>query len=247
MLKSMEKPPLLELVVDVQFTSDEVDNIILGVIEKFLTSFDYSVKHDIPKTDSEIQALYKFDNVDDKTFSCFVRPQGITLSWSKNIQEDSYYPGWTKKIKDIFEGVLIGFYNLNGFEKHITSLKYRTIDAFEEREIMTKTNLIFSLGGNDLRHEINESAVVFSIMNEVGLKNTINMANAVMFSHIINDGTNFVRSIIDITTEHGMTSSIDSCDNLVKAVNVCHDENKRVFEMLISKEFAVQELGALYE
>lgn len=262
MILTMLKPPLLELVVEIQFISSEPDNFIVGVLERLAKKHAYTniinlglahIPEEIRKQDPNLvhAPWYRITHSEDQHLSCFIGPKIFSLSWSKHPQllnQEPFFPGWSHSVKELFLTIIAEVLEQKkDFEMSFENVRYRTIDIFQESIIIENSNFSLLLNGDNLLKKSMDTNLSFK-QGSGALTHMITISNSSQFSQAI-PGTPLVPGIkassLDILTNYFLGKN-DIEEDLMSVIQTCHDENKKVFSSIIKDEFAIKELGATY-
>lgn len=262
MISTMTKPPLLELVVEIQFLSSEPDNFIVGLLERLAKKHGYTtinnlglvhIPEELRKQDPNLihAPWYRITKPDAPHLSCFIGPKIFSLSWAKPphlINQEPFFPGWSHSVKNIFMSIISDIIEqTKEFRMSFENVRYRTIDIFQEGKIIENTNFSLMLGDDDLSNKKMDTNLTFKKSNGL-LSHMISISNSSQFNQAIpgmpSVGVN--GSSLDITTNYFLKKG-DIEEDLMSIIQTCHDENKKVFSSIIKKDFAIKELGAKYD
>lgn len=258
MIKTMLKPPMLELVVELRFFSGESANLIVGSLEKIAKKYNFknlqnlgfaNLPEEIKKQDPNLHYApwYRILHEDNKHLSCFVGPNIFSISWTRDPAIDiasEYFPGWSKNLSKQFLEIISDVINMkNDFEISFDNVKYRTIDVFDQEGILENSNLTVTLNQDSLITKEMATTIMFK-KTDAQLTHNITISNSAQFVSQLN-GSHFKGSLIDITTDF-LLKKDDTEDNIDATIQYCHDENKKMFSSILKKDYAEQVLGAKY-
>lgn len=262
MILTMSKPPLLELVVEIQFLSSEPDNFVVGTLERLAKKHAYTnvinlglahIPEEIRKQDPNLvhAPWYRITHATDSHLSCFIGPKIFSLSWSKQphlINQEPFFPGWSHSVKDLFLVIIAEVIKQKAeFEISFESVRYRTIDIFPEGTIIENSNFSLSLNADDLSNKNLGTNLTFR-KDDGALTHVISISSSSQFNQVMPGSpllTGIKASSLDVTTNYFLGKN-DIGEELISLIQRCHDENKKVFSSIIKKDFAINELGATY-
>ncbi len=256
MIKTMLKPPMLELVVELRFFSSESANFIVGTLEQIAKKNNFSnsinlggsnIPEELKKQDPNLHYtpwIRIFHN-NDKHISCFIGAKSFSISWTRDPLDDTdLFPGWSTKLSEPFLGILSNVIALkDSLDISFDNVKYRTIDTFQEEDILEKSNFTVVLNDADLTKKEMTSTIMFKKTN-AQLTHNVVVSNSAKLVSQVNNAT-FNGSLIDITTDYVIKEN-DSIENIKTIIQLCHDENKQMFSSILKQDYAEQRLGAEY-
>lgn len=246
MITKMTKPPLLEMSVELNFTSTDPDILVVGMIEKEMSKdFEIINKIDgdtinIVKSDKDIAWVRMNYKGKKENIACLITPNSFSLNWAKYDYEKDKFPGWNEHLKDIFIPILEKIGSLKNID--FKSVSYKSIDVFRNDKLFKNSNFSIKLNNNDLITSDNNIPILSFQQLNGKVKNYISISDS---AAIVSgdEKYKFIGAILDIRSVIG----VDDITGLSKAIDSCHIENKKIFSTILQKDFAKNALGAQYD
>lgn len=230
-------PTILELTVDLYYSSSEVDNIVVGNFEKIVSSLGFNKKIDDDKENKKISLPYVYSN-DKNGFEnifCRIAPGKFSLSWSKdpNDFQNSFYPGWDEHLSKIFSKILKKIDAIQINDLSFNKIEYKVLDFFDDnKNIFSDTNIALNVNGA-AEYKLQQVSLY---KDKDSIKNKITLANNVrIFSN--QRSIKIVGAVVDTSTSFKIIKKDNKKLNLMDIVEKCHKTNKEIFFEIINKKY----------
>lgn len=240
---SLNKPPLMEMIVEIRFTSSLPDEALFGLYYPILQKY-FSNHAPLPIMNMPLEARtsdpslmiqphYIFSN--DSELSLQIGPRVLSFRYDRFRDGKEYtYPGWRNFISN-FVSELTNKILPSIQIKSIDRIGIRYLDLLEDIKLRDYITPIFSFPNRD--QDIERFQVTCSIREENILHN-INLSDSADYKHRFNEKIieHKVGSLIDIDSEYSPEDYNDFLAKTEEILTLMHDGNKNLFYEIMKKE-----------
>ena len=231
---SLNKPPLIEMIVEIRFTSSLPDEALFGlyypIIKKSFPDYKSLPILNIPlaaRTSDPVlthQPHYSFFG--DNELSLLIGPRVLTFRYDRFRDGKEYnYPGWRDSIAEFIASLTNEIFSVLSLQS-IERIGVRYLDFLESIKLYDYITPTFSFPNRDL-----ERVQVTCSILEGNVLHNINLSDSAEYKHHFKNKLmeHKLGSLIDIDSEYRPVNYQDFLAETKDILTMMHDGNKNLF------------------
>ncbi len=250
--KSLNNPPLLEMIVEFRFVTSLPEEALFGlyypVIKEQFSSYTplpiMNIPLEVRRTDPALrhQPQYHFFNPKD-SISLLIGSKTLTFKYERFIDGDEYaYKGWKNHIAKFISKLAKRIFQVIEINE-IERIGMRYIDFLDNIKLQEYITPSFNFPNRGL-----ERIQITCSIKEDEILHTINLSDSAEFKHFVNNNLEIHKqgSLIDIDSEYQPKDKDNFLENIDNILTQMHDGNKNLFYEIMKNDL-VEMYKPIYE